>query len=141
MIASDFKCAEIVKKLLKHNAEMFFTDCEGNSAISLAHKRGHENIVQILKNEGNYISFLQKYTLSLFSLDKKHCAHLLAMFLIDAGNRLRSLRVDLGICILLRWIQVLGCMLNYKFFRSVGVDANKLLPKQKQKTMVTQPSI
>ena len=30
---------------------------------------------------------------------------------------LRSLRVDLGICILLRWIQVLGCTLDYKNFR------------------------
>ena len=53
---------------------------------------------------------------------------------------LRSLRVDLGICILLRWIQVLGCMLDYKSFRSVRVDALRLLPKQKQKTIVTQPS-
>ena len=52
----------------------------------------------------------------------------------------RSLRVDLGICISLRWIQVLGCVLDYKSFRSVRVDANKLLPKQKQKTIVTQPS-
>ena len=55
-------------------------------------------------------------------------------------SHIRSLRVDLGICILLRWIQVLGCVLDYKSFRSVRVDANKLLPKQKQKTIVTQPS-
>ena len=46
---------------------------------------------------------------------------------------LRSLRVDLGICLLLRWIQVLGCVLDYKSFRSVGVDAHRLLPKQTNK--------
>ena len=33
----------------------------------------------------------------------------------------------------LRWIQVLGCVLDYKSFRSVGVDAHRLSSKQKQK--------
>ena len=48
---------------------------------------------------------------------------------------IRSLRVDLGICISFIWIQVLGCVMNYKSFRSVGIDTQSLFPKQKQNVM------
>ena len=52
MIASTYACDMIVKKLLEHNAEILYKDCEGNTAISMAHKRGHEDIVQLLAKEG-----------------------------------------------------------------------------------------
>ena len=50
-------------------------------------------------------------------------------------EHLRSLRGDLGICILLKWIQLLGCLLDNKSFRSLGADADRTFPKQKQKRL------
>ena len=46
--------------------------------------------------------------------------------------KLRSLRVDLGIGILLRWIQVLGCVLDYKSFRSLGAELGYFKNKNKK---------
>ena len=55
MIASAYACNLCVKELLEHNADILSKDCEGNTAISWAHKRGHEEIVQILTKEGTKI--------------------------------------------------------------------------------------